>query len=103
MKAQATRFPQLRLLGKGRKRTLTGQVKTKLPFSISGKVRAEWQNKRGGKWKKIHGGVYNAGKPFKFKQTLRVQGPVARARQVRRQAPVQVLHVEVDQVQGPLS
>lgn len=74
MKAQATRFPQLRLLGKGRKRTLTGQVKTKLPFTISGKVKAEWQNKRGGRWKKIHGAVYNAGKPFKFKQTLRYKG-----------------------------
>ena len=74
MKAQTTRFPQLRLLGKGRKRTLSGQVRAKLPFTITGKVKVEWQNKRSGKWKKIHGAAYNAGKPFKFKQTLRYKG-----------------------------
>jgi hypothetical protein len=74
LKSQATKFPRLRLLGKGRKRTLTGQLKSRLPFTISGRVTVEWQNRRKGKWKKIHGGAYNAGKPFKFKQTLKYRG-----------------------------
>ena len=74
MKAQATKFPQLRLLGKGRKRTLTGQVQAKVPFMIGGKVKVEWQNKRNGKWKKIHGAASNANKPFKFKQSLKYKG-----------------------------
>jgi hypothetical protein len=74
LKAQATRFPSLRLLGTGKKRTLSGQVKSTLPFTISGRVKAEWQNKRKGKWKKIHGAAWNASKPFKFKQALKYKG-----------------------------
>jgi hypothetical protein len=74
LSSQSTRFPQLRLLGSGRKRALSGQVKAKLPFSVPGKVLVEWQNRRGGKWKKIHGSAYNASKPFKFKQTLKYKG-----------------------------
>jgi hypothetical protein len=74
LKAQATRFPTLRLLGSGRKRTLAGQVKASLPFAISGRVKIQWQNKRQGKWKKIHGAAWNASKPFQFKQTLKYKG-----------------------------
>jgi len=71
---QKTSVPTLRLLGTGKKRTLTGQIKSKLPFTIPGKVVAEWQNKRKGKWKKIHGASKNANKPFQFKQTLKYKG-----------------------------
>lgn len=74
MKSQATKFPTLRLLGTGKKRSLAGQLKSSLPFTISGKVKVEWQNKRKGKWKKIHAGQSNAGKPFKFKQSLKYKG-----------------------------
>ncbi len=71
---QATKIRKPRLLGSGRVRTLTGRVTTKLSFSMPGKVLVEWQNKRKGKWKKIHGAAYNANKPFKFKQRLRYKG-----------------------------
>jgi hypothetical protein len=74
LKAQKTRFPNVRLLGSGKKRSLSGQLKSALPFTIGGKVRIEWQNKRKGKWKKIHAGMANANKPFKFKQTLKYKG-----------------------------
>lgn len=74
MKAQSTKVPTLRLLGSGRKRTLSGQVKAKLPFALPGKVLVEWHAKRKGKWKKVHGAAANAGKPFKFKQTLKYKG-----------------------------
>jgi hypothetical protein len=71
---QSTSVPTLRLFGKGRTRTLSGELKSKVSFGIPGKVVAEWQNKRGGKWKKIHGAASNANKPFQFKQTLRYKG-----------------------------
>jgi hypothetical protein len=45
-----------------------------VPFNIPGKVLAEWQAKRGGKWKKVHGAAKNANKPFSFKQKLRFGG-----------------------------
>jgi hypothetical protein len=72
--AQRTAFPKLRLLGSGRKRTLAGQVRAKLPFSLPGKVVVEWHNKRGARWKKVHGAAYNANKPFRFTQRLRSAG-----------------------------
>jgi hypothetical protein len=71
---QTTSVPSLRVLGKGRKRTLTGQLKAAVPFNIPGKVVAEWQNRRGGKWKKVHGAAKNANKPFKFTQSLKYGG-----------------------------
>src|SRR3712207_4206493 len=74
MKSQKTRFPQLRLLGSGKKRALSGSIKATLPFAVTGKVKVEWQNKRKGKWKKIHAGQQNANKPFKFKQSLKFKG-----------------------------
>jgi hypothetical protein len=71
---QATRYTSLRLLGTGRVRTVTGQARARLPFALPGKVLVEWQAKRGGGWKKVHGGAYNANKPFKFKQRLKYGG-----------------------------
>lgn len=74
LKSQGTVAKGLKLLGKGRKRTLVGQVRSTLRFKLGGKVLVEWQNKRKGKWKKIHGAAYNASKPFRFKQTLKYKG-----------------------------
>ena len=71
---QRTAIGKLRVRGSGRRRTLTGQVTSRLPFQIPGKVTAEWQNRRGGRWKKIHGGARNANKPFRFTQRLRYRG-----------------------------
>jgi len=71
---QSTSFPKLRLLGSGRKRTLSGQLRARLPFSLPGKVLVEWHNRRGGRWKKMHGAAYNANKPFRFTQRLRSSG-----------------------------
>jgi hypothetical protein len=53
-------FRKLKLGGKGRKRKLTIQMTSKLPFVIEGVVTVEWQNFRRGKWKKIHGGATHA-------------------------------------------
>jgi hypothetical protein len=41
---------------------------------LSGKVRVNWQQKRGGKWKTIHGGLKPANKPFTFRQKLKGAG-----------------------------
>jgi hypothetical protein len=71
---QKTSVPSLRLLGKGRNRTLSGELRSRLGFSIPGKVVAEWQLKRKGKWRKVHGAAKDANKPFKFKQRLRSSG-----------------------------
>jgi hypothetical protein len=71
---QKTSFPTLRLLGKGRKRTVTGQLRTTLRFNVPGKAIVEWQNKRKGRWKKIHGAAANANKPFTFTQVLKYKG-----------------------------
>ena len=56
LRLRATRVPRLRLLGSGRRRVLVGRVRSvALPFAIPGKVVAEWQQRRGGRWRKIHG------------------------------------------------
>jgi hypothetical protein len=72
--SQKTTAPKLRLLGKGRTRTLTGQIRSALRSKLAGKVTVEWQNRRNGRWKKIHGAAYNASKPFAFKQKLKYKG-----------------------------
>lgn len=72
--SQATTAKGLKLLGKGRKRTLVGQVRSTLRFKLGGKVLVEWQNRRKGSWKKIHGAAYNASKPFRFQQKLKYKG-----------------------------
>jgi hypothetical protein len=73
MSAQSTRL-QIRLRGKGRVRKVSGRVLSQLRFAIPGKVKVQWQNRRGGRWKKIHGGAKNANKPFTFTQRLRYSG-----------------------------
>jgi hypothetical protein len=61
-------------VGKGRKASVSGRViKTATP-GLSGKVRVYWQQKRGKKWKTIHGGLKPANKPFTFKQKLKRKG-----------------------------
>lgn len=71
----AVQFPRrLKVTGKGRKRVLRGRITSALPYTIGGKIRVEWQNKRKGKWKKIHGGAKNANRPFAFRQKLKYKG-----------------------------
>ena len=41
---------------------------------LSGKVRIAWQQKRGKKWKTIHGGLKPAKKAFVFRQKLKKAG-----------------------------
>jgi hypothetical protein len=61
-------------VGTGRKASVSGRVlKTAAP-GLSGKVRVYWQQKRGKKWKTIHGGLKPANKPFTFKQKLKRAG-----------------------------
>jgi hypothetical protein len=74
LSAQSTKFPTLRLLGKGRVRTITGSLRSTLPFAIPGKVTVQWQARRSGRWKKIHASGANANRPFRFKQKLRYGG-----------------------------
>lgn len=74
LRSAATTTRGLKLLGKGRNRTLVGQVRSTLRFKLGGKVLVEWQNKRKGSWKKIHGAAYNASKPFRFAQRLKYKG-----------------------------
>jgi len=66
------------LSGKGKKRTLKGKIALPYAFGLTAKdkVVAEWQNKRKGKWKKIHGGMKAANKPagFTFSQKLKYKG-----------------------------
>jgi hypothetical protein len=74
LKKVGVKFPRMKLSGKGRTRTLKGRVSSVLPYSIGGKIKVEWQNKRKKKWKKIHGASKNANKPFTFKQKLKYKG-----------------------------
>jgi hypothetical protein len=61
-------------VGKGRKASVSGRVVKTAPQGLSGKVRVYWQQKRGKKWKTIHGGLKPANKPFTFKQKLKRKG-----------------------------
>ena len=45
-----------------------------IDFGIPGKVTVQWQAKRKGGWKKIHGGTKNANKAFTFSQQLKFAG-----------------------------
>ena len=79
LKPVAVKFSTLKISGKGRTRTVKSRLSSVLPFVITGKVAAEWQNKRKGKWKKIHGGAKNAQKngrnlTLSFKQKLKYKG-----------------------------
>jgi hypothetical protein len=68
------KFGSFKLRGKGRNRVLRGRVLGAYGINPSGKVKVEWQNRRKGKWKKIHSGLKNANKPFTFRQKLRYRG-----------------------------
>jgi hypothetical protein len=61
-------------VGKGRKVSISGRVSKTAKTGLSGKVRVYWQQKRGKKWKTIHGGLKPAKKPFTFKQKLKRSG-----------------------------
>ncbi|HEX8206347.1 MAG TPA: hypothetical protein VF587_09845 [Solirubrobacteraceae bacterium] len=64
----------LSVSGRGMRRAIRGKVTSGLPFAISGRVRVEWQTRRMGRWKKVHGGSRNAHRPFSFHQTLKYAG-----------------------------
>jgi Big-like domain-containing protein len=61
-------------VGKGRKASISGRVSKSAKVGLSGKVRVYWQQKRGKKWKTIHGALKPAKKPFTFKQKLKRSG-----------------------------
>ena len=61
-------------IGKGRKASVSGRVLKTASAGLSGKVRVNWQQKRGGQWKTIHGGLKPANKPFSFHQKLKGAG-----------------------------
>jgi hypothetical protein len=61
-------------VGKGRKASVSGRVVKSTSSGLSGKVRVYWQQKRGKKWKTIHGGLKPANKPFTFRQKLKGAG-----------------------------
>ena len=65
------RFPKLTLGGRGRVRTLSGAA---LPGVTGGAIRAEWQHRRGRRWKRIHARAKPARRPFRFRQRLRFPG-----------------------------
>jgi hypothetical protein len=75
---KSVKFPTLKLSGKGRSRKLRGKLQLPYTFRLTAKdkVRAEWQNRRGRRWKKIHGGLKAANKPggFTFSQRLKYGG-----------------------------
>ena len=76
--AKGVKFGKLKLSGKGKKRKLAGKVELPYAFGLTAKdkVKVEWQNKRKGKWKKIHAGTKAANKPsgFVFSQKLKFAG-----------------------------
>jgi hypothetical protein len=61
-------------VGKGRKASVSGRVVKSTSAGLSGKVRVYWQQKRGTKWKTIHGAMKPANKPFTFRQKLKRAG-----------------------------
>jgi hypothetical protein len=74
---QLTRFTSMKLAGGGRARRVSGELVAPglgHGFGVSGRVRVVWQNRRGGRWKTIHGGLRNAGSPFRFPQRLKYPG-----------------------------
>ncbi len=70
----ATRIARLRISGSGRTRTVRGRVTSRLRFGIPGKVRIDWQARRGGRWRTIHKSSRNANRPFTVRQRLRFSG-----------------------------
>ena len=71
---QPAKVEKLAVSGRGMRRTIRGAITSGLPFAISGRVRVEWQTRRQGRWKKVHGGSRNAHRPFVFHQSLKYAG-----------------------------
>jgi hypothetical protein len=71
---QPAKVEELAVSGRGMRRAIRGKISSTLPFAISGRVRVEWQARRMGRWKKIHGGSRNAHRPFAFHQRLKYAG-----------------------------
>ncbi|HEX8121730.1 MAG TPA: hypothetical protein VF549_10755 [Solirubrobacteraceae bacterium] len=71
---QPVKVSRMAVSGRGMRRTIRGEITSKLPFAMSGRVRVEWQAFRMGRWKKIHGGSRNAHRPFVFRQSLKYAG-----------------------------
>jgi hypothetical protein len=68
-------------VGKGRVARFSGKLSKTFAEAMDGKARIEWQAKRKGKWKKIHGGdkrlkmtAAQKTRAFTFKQKLRFKG-----------------------------
>lgn len=70
MPPQKTLFAKLRVYGSGLKRTVTGQLKAFGPFAPDGKVKLEWQYRRGSAWVTLHKKSKNAARPFVYRQRL---------------------------------
>jgi hypothetical protein len=71
---QPARVEALSVAGRGMRRSIRGKLTSGLSFAISGRVRVEWQTRRMGRWRKIHGGSRNAHRPFAFHQKLKYAG-----------------------------
>jgi hypothetical protein len=69
--AGLVRFPKLRLAGRGRRRTFSGDP---LPGITAGAVRVEWFFKRGRRWRRQHSRAFAAKNKFRMTQRLRFPG-----------------------------
>jgi hypothetical protein len=74
---RSTRFRDLRFrrLKAARTYTYGGHlVSPGVDFGVSGKVRITWENRRKGRFTRIHGGTQDANEPFLFRQRLKYRG-----------------------------
>ena len=71
---QKTVFSKLKVTGKGLKRTVKGRLTSLGPFPPDGKVKLEWQYRRGSKWVTLHKKTKNANRPFVYRQRLARKG-----------------------------
>jgi hypothetical protein len=81
LSARVARVVGVSVGGRGRRRRFYGRVMTSEPYAIPGKVRIQWQKKRGKGWTTVHRNLKNANRPFRVSQSLRFGG-VWRARAV---------------------
>lgn len=70
---QQTRLA-IRLSGKGVKRKVRGSLRAASSFAPTGKLRVEWQYRRGSAWVTLHKTSKNANRPFSVNQRLRKKG-----------------------------
>ncbi len=64
----------IRLSGKGVKRKVRGSLKAASSFAPTGKLRVEWQYRRGSAWVTLHKTSKNANRAFSASQRLRKKG-----------------------------